>query len=879
MVVTVRQMKVDYKFQIHKYRSGHQIVSSTIDLERHDQDTIDRLSDISGQIRPGEKFAPYFTCYPLPSEKYFVVARSWQDLKAPRTGCVVTKSLVIDIEEWKKSDYVTNYFYCLLRGIEGEGILSEPIIEREITEPVFASNVNELVEALFLEQRKPVVVFNSQETDKIAVRLYSILWPGIRSIFACCTFALSPRTVSSRPFDLLFSPGEIKARFSEWDGRRIEGSITTKPARHRWTNDLVYKIFRAPTATLFDTDTSSLFHLDVAGDDNGLRLSLLWNELLAKVQDESSPMAILGLLDIVNSQPIFADNLYNNLRPYIEKAIVAAIYKLTPEDAWKFYISLLAKHEKKLLGRVKLDALRKSCAQLATKDYITAIKFIENLKPLNGKIPSVIFAGIGDGLAKVLSTYEAYYFNWESMTKLLSIVAASSDFSAVLMGLQDGEHDDSFVLPLVNAIETADDRLSTRAISKLSTGVSTFTAPVLVSKMLEKSEQKLFRKILRYIDKNTSFSTRDFDEAILSATRRLDEFDLLNQLALKNGTIDLLVKVVQEKPDILINTLLSKELSDQDKAIVLKDLIYVSYNSYNAVIANRQASEIILNMMRQSNVFSAPQFVRFLFAANLKIIDTLSLLVDIPISNIVNIEKGMLYSYLNRAFNDTFKNEQLLSRFLSKFDVFDKDQLLDVALYSVRDRQKCVENVLVLLNSGPAVDRALIENIDEVSDVIASIIGPRLNQIIADKWAYLLRRSPSSKKQQTAAAVMLDFSFKNRSFDPTTLLAIAFPIIYKTLANDKHKTLNFPFWFFPDWDKCKKMRVDLVHLYFNSNWSRLGLFIVAAYTGITHEVMDILMDMKGGRLFVKDAINEAQHGGLPPSHPLFRDVNNFFDSL
>ena len=67
-------------FQIHQqehgYRNGHELLSATIKLDREDQDAIDRLSDISGSLRPDEIFTPYLTGYPLPSRAYFVLART-----------------------------------------------------------------------------------------------------------------------------------------------------------------------------------------------------------------------------------------------------------------------------------------------------------------------------------------------------------------------------------------------------------------------------------------------------------------------------------------------------------------------------------------------------------------------------------------------------------------------------------------------------------------------------------------------------------------------------------------------------------------------------------------------------------------------------------
>src|SRR5580658_491580 len=86
--------------QLHGYKHGHELLSTSVRLSKHDQELIDRLSDVAGPLRPGELFKPYVTCYPLPSGSHYVVARTWQDLEAPRAGCVRTRSGLITLSEW-----------------------------------------------------------------------------------------------------------------------------------------------------------------------------------------------------------------------------------------------------------------------------------------------------------------------------------------------------------------------------------------------------------------------------------------------------------------------------------------------------------------------------------------------------------------------------------------------------------------------------------------------------------------------------------------------------------------------------------------------------------------------------------------------------------
>ena len=85
-------MEIQIEQQCHGYKGGHQLLGTSVKLAREDQEIIDRLSDVSGSLRPDEKFPPYLTSYPVPSGDYYVIAKTWQDLEARRAGCVLTRS-------------------------------------------------------------------------------------------------------------------------------------------------------------------------------------------------------------------------------------------------------------------------------------------------------------------------------------------------------------------------------------------------------------------------------------------------------------------------------------------------------------------------------------------------------------------------------------------------------------------------------------------------------------------------------------------------------------------------------------------------------------------------------------------------------------------
>ena len=171
--------------QLHGYRKGHQLLSASLVLEAPDQDVVNRLSDLTGRLRPSELFDPYLTAYPLPSRAYYVVAKTFQDLEAPRSGCVLTRSVLIPMAAWVELKNLEWLQTMLVRVQEGEEALPRQTPTGGMPpKKVSDARVVELVNALFLDDMRPIVVFDAPEADLIATRLLVALWPSLRRRFS-----------------------------------------------------------------------------------------------------------------------------------------------------------------------------------------------------------------------------------------------------------------------------------------------------------------------------------------------------------------------------------------------------------------------------------------------------------------------------------------------------------------------------------------------------------------------------------------------------------------------------------------------------------------------------------------------------------------------
>lgn len=855
-------------YQIHKYKNGHQLIAGTAQLDRLDQDTVDRLSDISGQLRPGELFDPYYTCYPLPTKKYFVVAKTWQDLTAPRAGCVLTKSIIVPMDTWANSNKIGEIF----NGLQKANFdLIFPVINLEVNigslPPVFNAPVEELIEALFLEKRKPILIFDSQEQLTIVERLYTVFWPAIRKEFASCTFTLSPRSVNNRPFDLLFTIGNMRSRFSDWNGRRIDGALGgRKEARHRWTNDLAGRVFKDAAPALYNKNEFSLLGSTETSDESALRLSLLWDELLLKAKNESSPMAILGLLDIINSQPVFTEALYGNLEPYIRGAIKDASKSLEITDAWKFYAALLVKHTRKLMGREMLLQVRTACTFLTIMNPAKAIGFILNFNPSLERIPSVLYAGIGDGLGEYLITQPINLLKEVPTGLGLLLLATSTNLSATLMFLLQKNK-----IEINDFIEGCllenDIKSVSRAKGNLLKYIKTPFHRNVVYALFNGASVTEQQQILKAVGQNTNFGFREFDDIILASTsnNQIPEFllDLILTYNRNNQADELIVKLLEEKID-LIEALLSypsEKVAHRDKILV--DVVNsANMETLEKLANNKEFVNQLLPILSIDKKANKTKVAELIVQSDIPTSSALAYFNKLTPTVINGIDIVRLIPFLERCVV-TNKPTKLLIDILKKLEVIQADRLTKNLFIENPSKSNFKEVFETLYNANGNIKNSMSKYIGEISEILSKTLPIQINPEFTEQWTTLVKLTNDIDEQRKAAVYMLGYAFKKSHDDPSLLITTAFPIVYETFSSGRTLAQSLAYWVFSDWDKCKTLRQDLVDRYLQSDWSKVGLFQVAQKTGITKEITNILNDSKTGRRFLESLMYELDESIVP----------------
>lgn len=835
--------------QIHGYRKGHQLIASSVSLTKDDQAVVDRLSDIAGPLRPREQFAPYLSAYPLPSGAYYVVARTWQDLTVSRAGCVLTKSVLINAQTWALNFPLSSVLKALnLASLPTEmDAVSVELQEQQAEEVIPAVtdfSANELLEALFLEDAKPVVVFDAPHPELIAARLLTALWPDIRGRFSLSTFALSPRRIGGRDLDLVFAPMSAKAKFSDWPGRRVDGRASADP-RHRWTETIVNRVFVEPTPKLLSSGETRLLAGRDSGSSAALRVALLWDELFEKLP--RAPTAALGLLDIANSGMVSKDAAMKAIEPRLAEATREVAKSLGPSDAWDFVGAITQKIQGQDMAR-GWAAIQELSTYLASQAPSGAINLLRE-SGFKGAIDNLI-PSIALGLGKS-----------EKSCVEQELIDAPADIIIRLV-LQGGT--------LASRI-AGDDRLIGKlgiVLAEVERDLAKQAGMILLPFLVEDRQLTAAAPIFGQLDAHEIAAelyrlgrANDFKAA------RLTE-ELINRARNVGGLLEARAALVSSSASARRDKLLGRTLEPvgadvmwllDDKnlfettsvALLLDVLRGADDNQLSALLSDQIVGKLIVERLPEEAVnilvkaltregYSMDAFIRAMHFVMPKIDNDLKL----------DIAPHVLERCLRSRFDGATNVISMLLGVLGTR--LNGGWAAKVGLGDGLDAEIATRNMIAFEKSPLGARKRLVEAIDEIAWVIRGRTDIDLAEEACDACAKLMfDAEKTSRKSLIEAAGLLMPSLLRARRQPVSLMVAAlFPVIYEELAkaDDVPSLLMFiPFF---DWDRCKAARREVVNSFMSSSWRAGDLALTACRCGDLVKILKQVYRCYGGEKYL-----------------------------
>ena len=851
--------------QLHGYRSGHQLLQSSVRLDRKDQDLIDHLSDMAGPLRPGERFDAYMSAYPLPSLKYYVLAKTEQDLDAPRAGCVTTKTLLVPMHFWENEASPA----ALAELLEGP-TSDEPIaVPADTQAPTLAAINNpvliELVEALFLEKRSAIVVFDAPDSKKIALRLLTALWPGMRCRFSLCTFALSPRKLSGKSFDLLFAPKSARTYFSDWEGRWIETAAKAVTERHRWTSLILQRIFSSRIPHLLDADSIRIFvGDDDEGSENILRLCLLWEELREKAIEV--PTAVLGLIDIANSRNAVVST-WEVLEPAIANAITNAADSMDTKSAWDFLTALLGKFRNDPFTGIIAKALRSAGTKLTQRDWGSALTYLAKEAPIErGGSSEELLQSVAASLAIVDPYQLTEALVAVSPRRLLMIASLDDGLLARIFSGTDAAIDAALIQSFTQGFKFLTPEERSRQGFRFLQHIRGDQDSVLLAQIIEGAQTTQLVEAVDLIWGAKAIRTPQLGKVLCDAATANDSKVRVRTAFARLGD--------DEQTNRCIEWLLAADPAD------------MRWLLENAEISSRRTT-FLNNFIKESNpdnlvrAFSSPKIATKalnLLAGDLRqFASTAARIAVLPtITAVDHITLGLkIYPMLQGAERATLA-QSIVSRVLTDAAVQGGDlpERVIAAVLNDIDLPAMITTGLDTDQDGKQVSRTLVA-FDRVAPAVRTLLEAHVDlivQLVASRRDFDLTKDGAmaiARLIQTTAhldyhthvkicSTIFPFAIDARQKPASPIIIATFPTIYNVLRKGSDNFGLMKLLIFADWDKCKIARKNLVRAFVTSKWSPVDLAITAFHSRELSRILKRLLKESGGSSYLAKIEKGAQ---------------------
>jgi hypothetical protein len=229
---------------LHGYARGHRLLAHAGDLHESELNELDRLSDLSGYLPADATFDAYHTGFPC--GRYYALACTWPDHDAPRRGTVLTHTLLVPRELWSGEADPFRWLSSHRRPADTDDtapyrtLAVEPLCPGPsftLTEP----EMRGLLWLWFGQGERPLLWLAERPSLAAVQALWPWLWPESRATFAFCTFALQPRLINGRPFDLLGVPPAALGAFHELNASHawwFNGGLRASAEPEPWLDEL-----------------------------------------------------------------------------------------------------------------------------------------------------------------------------------------------------------------------------------------------------------------------------------------------------------------------------------------------------------------------------------------------------------------------------------------------------------------------------------------------------------------------------------------------------------------------------------------------------------------------------------------------------------------
>jgi hypothetical protein len=321
-------MKRGVQQLVHGYQKGHALLASSCALPKAALELVTEQSDLSGPLPAGAAIPPHLTAYPVADTDFYALGRTWQDTEAPRSGCVLTHTVLIPMDIWAAATNPADFLELHQRPRREslDAFKRELQLPKNVSAPaelawLQPADAEEFTGKVFCEGLRSVIWFDCESPDLLVMALASFLWPALRGALYAHTFSLHAHAKIKNDLQLHFAPRAALSHFSRVPKQCHMSS--RNDSEQEWIGEISDDLRAGRPRNSYLDGLKQYGHL-LGRDPAAVRNLFALRELTGRMSH--TPTAAIGILDIIDSLEPAAERAVEEKKSALNAALAAALH-------------------------------------------------------------------------------------------------------------------------------------------------------------------------------------------------------------------------------------------------------------------------------------------------------------------------------------------------------------------------------------------------------------------------------------------------------------------------------------------------------------------------------------------------------------------------
>ena len=867
---------------VHGYAKGHSLLASSCRLPKSAQETVIEQSDLSGPLPAGVTIPSYITAYPLPDTEFFALARTWPDTNAPRSGCVITHTLLIPTNVWGSTPFPHDFLQLhkcpdksSLEYFKEEIHFPKNTDDQAELDWLTRSEAHQFASRVFSEGLRSVVWFECEHPDLVVMAFASLLWPSLRTNLYAHTFSLQPQAKIKSELQLHFVPRGAQSYFSRVPKQcqMIKGSVgNKKDSEQEWIDEISDDLRAGRPRESYRNGLQRYGHL-LGGEPTAVRNLFALRELADRLPH--TPMAAIGILDIIDSLEPLADRAVKDKQLALDMAVSASLKADAPSSLHCLSLvdARLRRSSFSKAGTDTSSALKDAVGQLVAKEPNTLIATCGQTIPVD---ESYFWEGVRDGIRTAAEVRPASIENLGRCPDIASFVIRGAPVvaRAYLHSSPDRREESILqVVDWVHRIERTEERHLLREellpeahddpsvplLEELLRDLRNGDVPATLD-TLANSTQGLSRASIRRVVSDFVCQRFPLESIQWGIGSRLLQSKFVADVVAESFAVSL-----EGLEQILsIDWMTPENRCEMWSAFVER----AAKKQLPQWFVRRAAIDVtLIEPFSQCEMWSA-RTTRALEAIGEQC-EYIPLVRSIDVSEFIQklVRTGLSDRFIAKTVESAI-TEHIAGK-VSDERMLDALKLPPCEKWCEQAPSSRIHDLLLTCPDRDAWRRAwgtlsvlpqpLFQKVAGHQIIAAFIRSYRASWIesVAEAWKHIVQRANEELPYENSLRLLMEstaFCLNNPRLPVGQVVCSAFPLVYDAVVTGRATQVTDEMFGYFDWDKAKKLRKDVIDAYVSSHWPPEELALIAARCQVLRKVVHRLQRKWGGDEYIRRMI-------------------------